>query len=117
MMKLRNLTEREKLGYRDGVEEGKNSSVQEGFDEGYREAAIAGFNWGVARGITRFVLKPSPPPFSSTSFKMYIVPCLTLMSSLLLQSLLLLLHFPSSIMIFSLASECLGFRGLGFMVD
>ncbi|KAH9567535.1 hypothetical protein CY35_03G031900 [Sphagnum magellanicum] len=40
------------LGYRDGVEEGKNSSVQEGFDEGYREAAIAGFNWGVARGIT-----------------------------------------------------------------
>jgi flagellar biosynthesis/type III secretory pathway protein FliH len=52
MMKLRNLTEREKLGYRDGVEEGKNSSVQEGFDEGYREAAIAGFNWGVARGIT-----------------------------------------------------------------
>jgi hypothetical protein len=44
------------------------------------------------------------PPFSSTSFKMYIVPCLTLMSSLLLQSLLLLLHFPSSIMIFSLAN-------------
>jgi len=115
MMKLRNLTEREKLGYRDGVEEGKNSSVQEGFDEGYREAAIAGFNWGVARGITRSVLNPPPP--SSTSFKMYIVPCLTLMSSLLLQSLLLLLHFPLSIMIFSLASECLGFRGLGFMVD
>jgi hypothetical protein len=64
MMKLRNLTEREKLGYRDGVEEGKNSSVQEGFNEGYREAAIAGFNWGVARGITRSVLKPFPPlPF------------------------------------------------------
>jgi flagellar biosynthesis/type III secretory pathway protein FliH len=62
MMKLRNLTEREKLGYRDGVEEGKNSSVQEGFNEGYREAAIAGFNWGVARGITRSVLKPFPPP-------------------------------------------------------
>jgi hypothetical protein len=64
MMKLRNLTEREKLGYRDGVEEGKNSSVQEGFDEGYREAAIAGFNWGVARGITRSAFNHSPlPPF------------------------------------------------------
>ncbi len=58
-----------------------------------------------------------PSPLSSTSFKMYIVPCLTLMSSLLLRSLLLLLHFPLSIIIFSLASECLGFRGLGSMVD
>jgi hypothetical protein len=39
------------LGYRDGVEAGKNSSVQEGFNLGYAEAAVAGFNWGVARGL------------------------------------------------------------------
>jgi hypothetical protein len=31
----------------------------------------------------------------------------------LLQSLLLLLHFPLSIIIFSLASECLGFKVYG----
>ena len=40
------------LGYRDGVEAGKNSSVQEGFNLGYAEATVAGFNWGVARGLT-----------------------------------------------------------------
>ncbi|KAG0627820.1 hypothetical protein M758_2G230400 [Ceratodon purpureus] len=40
------------LGYRDGVEAGKNSSVQEGFNLGYAEATVAGFNWGVARGVT-----------------------------------------------------------------
>ncbi|KAG0623176.1 hypothetical protein M758_3G153800 [Ceratodon purpureus] len=40
------------LGYRDGVEAGKNSSVQEGFNVGYAEATVAGFNWGVARGLT-----------------------------------------------------------------
>lgn len=36
------------------MEAGKKFSVQEGFDVGYAEATIAGFNWGVARGITRF---------------------------------------------------------------
>uniref|UniRef100_A0A7I4DTB5 Essential protein Yae1 N-terminal domain-containing protein n=1 Tax=Physcomitrium patens TaxID=3218 RepID=A0A7I4DTB5_PHYPA len=41
------------LGYRDGVEAGKNSSVQEGFNLGYAEATVAGFTWGVARGLTR----------------------------------------------------------------
>lgn len=39
------------LGYRDGVEAGKSSSVQDGFNLGYAEAAVAGFNWGVARGF------------------------------------------------------------------
>lgn len=48
------VLDNKKLGYRDGVEAGKNLSVQEGFDVGYAEATIAGFNWGVARGITRF---------------------------------------------------------------
>lgn len=46
--------DREKLGYRNGVEAGKNSSVQEGFNVGYAEAAVAGFNWGVVRGATRY---------------------------------------------------------------
>lgn len=41
------------------MEAGKKFSVQEGFDVGYAEATIAGFNWGVARGITRF--KPDLP--------------------------------------------------------
>lgn len=39
------------LGYRDGVEAGKNSSAQEGFNAGYAEATTPGFTWGVARGL------------------------------------------------------------------
>lgn len=35
------------------MEAGKNSSVQEGFNLGYAEATVAGFTWGVARGLTR----------------------------------------------------------------
>ncbi|CAM6099277.1 unnamed protein product [Calypogeia fissa] len=38
------------LGYRDGITAGNNSSVQEGFDSGFKEAVGPGFGWGVARG-------------------------------------------------------------------
>lgn len=48
------------LGYRDGVEAGKNSSVQEGFNTGYASSTTPGFNWGVARGLcTAFAALPA----------------------------------------------------------
>lgn len=38
------------LGYRDGIEEGKKSSVQQGFEAGYTQGVTAGLNCGLARG-------------------------------------------------------------------
>ncbi|MCO5602515.1 hypothetical protein L7F22_056648 [Adiantum nelumboides] len=38
------------LGYRDGIEEGKKTSVQQGFDAGYLQGIKAGLNCGLARG-------------------------------------------------------------------
>lgn len=38
------------LGYRDGIEEGKKLSVQQGFEVGYTEGVSAGLNCGLARG-------------------------------------------------------------------
>ncbi|KAH7297044.1 hypothetical protein KP509_26G050700 [Ceratopteris richardii] len=38
------------LGYRDGIEEGKRSSVQQGFDVGYAQGVEAGQICGLARG-------------------------------------------------------------------
>eukprot|EP01018_Ginkgo_biloba_P024951 Gb_14769 [translate_table: standard] len=40
------------VGYRDGLLAGKESSVQEGFNEGFRESVLAGCNWGLVHGIT-----------------------------------------------------------------
>eukprot|EP00249_Psilotum_nudum_P015462 c25339_g1_i1 orf=362-994(+) len=38
------------LGYRDGIEAGKNSSMQGGTDTGLKEGMGAGFKWGLAKG-------------------------------------------------------------------
>ncbi|KAL3696670.1 hypothetical protein R1sor_010746 [Riccia sorocarpa] len=38
------------LGYRDGISAGKESEAQAGFNLGYKEAVVAGYSWGVARG-------------------------------------------------------------------
>eukprot|EP00250_Pteridium_aquilinum_P003253 c13574_g1_i1 orf=208-771(+) len=38
------------LGYRDGIEEGKKSSVQQGFEAGYQQGVKVGLNCGLARG-------------------------------------------------------------------
>lgn len=40
------------VGYREGLLAGKESSVQEGFNNGFRESVLAGYNWGLVRGIT-----------------------------------------------------------------
>ncbi|CAL8464960.1 g4495 [Coccomyxa elongata] len=38
------------VGYKEGIEEGKASSLQAGFDEGYRNSTAAGFSAGLKRG-------------------------------------------------------------------
>ncbi|KAI3438103.1 hypothetical protein D9Q98_000545 [Chlorella vulgaris] len=37
-------------GYREGLEAGKQETVQEGFDQGYQQGSAAGFECGAARG-------------------------------------------------------------------
>lgn len=40
------------IGYRDGVTAGKEASAQEGFNLGFKESVLIGYNWGLARGVT-----------------------------------------------------------------
>ncbi|XP_023773145.1 uncharacterized protein LOC111921796 [Lactuca sativa] len=40
------------IGYRDGLLAGKEASAQVGFNIGFKESVIDGFNWGVIRGVT-----------------------------------------------------------------
>ncbi|XP_052182344.1 protein YAE1-like isoform X2 [Diospyros lotus] len=40
------------IGYRDGLTAGKEASAQEGFNIGFKESVVAGYNWGLVRGIT-----------------------------------------------------------------
>ncbi|GAB2268378.1 hypothetical protein Dimus_003341 [Dionaea muscipula] len=39
-------------GYRDGITAGQNASVQEGFNEGFKDSVLAGYKWGLVRGVT-----------------------------------------------------------------
>lgn len=39
-------------GYRDGIIAGKEASSQQGFNVGFKESVIVGFNWGLVRGVT-----------------------------------------------------------------
>lgn len=41
------------MGYRDGLLAGKDASVQEGFNVGFKESVFIGHRWGVVRGVTR----------------------------------------------------------------
>ncbi|GLC41932.1 hypothetical protein PLESTB_001049600 [Pleodorina starrii] len=40
-------------GYRDGLDEGKEMRLQEGFNTGFMEGAAAGFEWGLLRGAVK----------------------------------------------------------------
>ncbi|KAK1435032.1 hypothetical protein QVD17_00787 [Tagetes erecta] len=40
------------IGYRDGLLAGKEASAQQGFNIGFKESALVGFNWGLVRGVT-----------------------------------------------------------------
>ncbi|KAJ7949292.1 Essential protein Yae1, N-terminal [Quillaja saponaria] len=40
------------IGYRDGVIAGKQASPQEGFNIGFKESVLVGYNWGLVRGVT-----------------------------------------------------------------
>uniref|UniRef100_A0A6M2EWL8 Essential protein Yae1 N-terminal domain-containing protein n=1 Tax=Populus davidiana TaxID=266767 RepID=A0A6M2EWL8_9ROSI len=41
------------IGYRDGLIAGKEDSAQEGFNVGFKQSVLVGYNWGVVRGVTR----------------------------------------------------------------
>lgn len=40
------------IGYRDGLIAGKEASAQEGFNVGFKDSVVTGYNWGRARGVT-----------------------------------------------------------------
>ncbi|XP_054787178.1 uncharacterized protein LOC129293311 isoform X2 [Prosopis cineraria] len=40
------------LGYRDGLMAGKEACSQEGFNIGFKESVLAGYRWGLVRGVT-----------------------------------------------------------------
>ncbi|KAG2671765.1 hypothetical protein I3760_13G010600 [Carya illinoinensis] len=39
-------------GYREGISAGKESSAQEGFNIGFKQSVLVGYNWGIVRGVT-----------------------------------------------------------------
>lgn len=41
------------IGYRDGLIAGQEASAQEGFNIGFKDSVLIGYNWGLVRGITR----------------------------------------------------------------
>lgn len=41
------------IGYRDGLIAGKEASAQEGFNIGFKQSVLTGYNWGLVRGVTR----------------------------------------------------------------
>lgn len=40
------------IGYRDGLLAGKEASAQEGFNVGFKESVLVGYDWGLVRGVT-----------------------------------------------------------------
>ncbi|CAL2237416.1 unnamed protein product [Prunus armeniaca] len=40
------------VGYREGVIAGKEASSQEGFNIGFKQSVLVGYNWGLVRGVT-----------------------------------------------------------------
>ncbi|KAF7040190.1 hypothetical protein CFC21_050107 [Triticum aestivum] len=41
-----------KMGYREGISEGRKDAAQEGFNLEHRQSAPEGYKWGLVRGIT-----------------------------------------------------------------
>ncbi|XP_019058692.1 PREDICTED: yae1 domain-containing protein 1-like isoform X2 [Tarenaya hassleriana] len=41
------------IGYRDGIIAGKEAAAQEGFNIGFKESVLAGYKFGLVRGISR----------------------------------------------------------------
>ncbi|KAJ6704797.1 PROTEIN YAE1-like protein [Salix purpurea] len=40
------------IGYRDGLIAGKEAYAQEGFNVGFKQSVLVGYNWGAVRGVT-----------------------------------------------------------------
>ena len=47
------VVENFQIGYRDGLIAGKEASAQQGFNIGFKQSVCVGYNWGLARGVTR----------------------------------------------------------------
>ncbi|KAA8519160.1 hypothetical protein F0562_013416 [Nyssa sinensis] len=43
------------VGYRDGLAVGKEATAQEGFTIEFEESVVDGYNWGLVRGVTRWI--------------------------------------------------------------
>ncbi|KAH0981769.1 hypothetical protein GBA52_008946 [Prunus armeniaca] len=46
------LDDTSEVGYREGVIAGKEASSQEGFNIGFKQSVLVGYNWGLVRGVT-----------------------------------------------------------------
>lgn len=40
------------IGYRDGLIAGKEAAAQEGFNVGFKDSVLTGYNWGLVRGFS-----------------------------------------------------------------
>ncbi|KAJ0235485.1 Essential protein Yae1 [Hirschfeldia incana] len=40
------------VGYRDGISAGQEAAAQEGYNDGYRESVLAGYKFGIVRGVS-----------------------------------------------------------------
>ncbi|KAF8112889.1 hypothetical protein N665_0059s0027 [Sinapis alba] len=40
------------LGYRDGISAGQEAAAQEGYNVGYKESVLAGYKFGIVRGVS-----------------------------------------------------------------
>lgn len=45
------------MGYRDGIIAGKEAALQEGFNIGFKGSVLAGYNWGLVRGVSRYTTR------------------------------------------------------------
>lgn len=41
------------MGYRDGLIAGKEASSREGFNIGFKQSVLVGYNWGLVRAVAR----------------------------------------------------------------
>ncbi|MQL86535.1 hypothetical protein Taro_019068 [Colocasia esculenta] len=56
-----------KMGYSDGVIAGKEAAAQEGFNAGYKQAVLSGYNWGMCTGWSSNFSEAKKGPSSKTT--------------------------------------------------
>uniref|UniRef100_A0A8C5SXD9 Essential protein Yae1 N-terminal domain-containing protein n=1 Tax=Laticauda laticaudata TaxID=8630 RepID=A0A8C5SXD9_LATLA len=71
------MEKRIKEGYREGVEAGKVVTLQQGFNQGYKEAVRVMFECSQLKGIIRYVVKIKIPSSQRPTFIMGFIKCIT----------------------------------------